>query len=82
MASSLCEIVSAALVGAVECRRCFQDVRKLDAESSSASESTASQRMIFLMGEPVHVLRHIDGFQLIPPHAHMHVGGFVESCLL
>ena len=53
LACSLCEIVSAARVGAVECRRCLWDVRKpslpFDTESSSESEATASQRRIFLM---------------------------------
>ena len=47
-----CRPVSVAQVGAVECRRCFWDVRKpcrpFDMESSSESESTASQRGIFL----------------------------------
>ena len=72
LACSLCEIVSAARVGAVECRRCLWDVRKpslpIDTESSSESEATASQRRIFFNGEPARVLRHIDGYQLIPPH--------------
>ena len=48
-----CRPVSVAPVGAAECRRCFCDVRKprrpFELESSSESESTASQRKIFLL---------------------------------
>ena len=69
-----CRPVSVAPVGAAECRRCFCDVRKprrpFELESSSESESTASQRKIFYC-DPVHVLWHAVGYQLIPPH-HVH----------